>query len=236
MQDQPTKRIILFRYHKDLEVCRNHLNLLKKLNPEVPIYGLFGGKKDEFKGFAKGLQDLLENNYIILVEDGEWKWKHGDLAIRQWYLDYGNKLDFDVLYFIEWDMLLFAPLSEIYSHVPDSGVGLTGLRPLREVEDKWNWVAKEPARSEWLALLEYVKNDFSYKQKPYGCLFPGGVFPKRFLEEYSKIEFSRLCHDELRVPLFAQVLGFNLFDTKLYGEWFDPTPDIKLFRLFSLLS
>ena len=34
--------------------------------------------------------------------------------------------------------------------------------------------------------------------------------------------FMSLCHDELRLPLFAQLLGFDLVDTGFYDGWSNP--------------
>jgi hypothetical protein len=37
------KRLIVFRFHKAPLVCRSRIALLRRLNPDVPICGLFGG-------------------------------------------------------------------------------------------------------------------------------------------------------------------------------------------------
>ena len=34
---------ILFRFHKAFDVCAQNLELLRKLNPNTPIHGLYGG-------------------------------------------------------------------------------------------------------------------------------------------------------------------------------------------------
>src|SRR5450759_351978 len=49
----------------------------------------------------------------------------------------------------------------------------------------------------------------------------GLCLPKSFLEKYSAIEIPELGNDELRLPLFSQILGFKLYDTGLKKEWFD---------------
>ena len=46
--------------------------------------------------------------------------------------------------------------------------------------------------------------------------------PRTFLEKYVATDVPTICHDELRLPLMAQSLGFRLYDTGLYRGWFDP--------------
>jgi len=47
------KRIILFRFHTNVDICKNRLRLLKKYNPEVKIFGLFGGQERDLEKFQK---------------------------------------------------------------------------------------------------------------------------------------------------------------------------------------
>jgi hypothetical protein len=54
------KRIILFRYHANPLVCVDRLELLKKNNPDIPIYGIYGGIEEEFQLFKVKLKPYLE--------------------------------------------------------------------------------------------------------------------------------------------------------------------------------
>ncbi len=56
------------------------------------------------------------------------------------------------------------------------------------------------------------------------CFGPGPCLPRGFLERYSAIDVPELCHEELRWPLFAQVLGFQLADTG-FRSWHDAQAD-----------
>jgi hypothetical protein len=38
-------QIIIFRFHNKLEICKNKLKLLNKLNTNTPIYGIYGGNR-----------------------------------------------------------------------------------------------------------------------------------------------------------------------------------------------
>ena len=107
-------RIILFRYHKELLICRNRLAQLKKLNPTVKIFGLYGGEEINFPKYKKALEPFLEHNYCLKDETADWLWKNGDLGMRLWYKTVGNKINFEMLHFIEWDLLLVNSLDKIY--------------------------------------------------------------------------------------------------------------------------
>lgn len=221
------KRIILFRYHKKPLICRNRLLQLKKLNPTVKIFGLYGGEEINFPKYKKALEPFLEHNYCLKNKTKDWRWRNGDLGIRLWYKAVGNKINFEMLHFIEWDLLLVDSLDKIYKKIPKNCVGLTALTPLKNVESRWNWTSKEPMKSEWLKLLKYVKKRFKYSKQPYASLGPGSCLPKKFLDKYSSINVPELCHDELRLPLFGQIFDFKLIDTGFHKKWFDEEQNKK---------
>ncbi len=223
------KRIILFRFHKFPKVCLNHINILHKYNPNIEIFGIYGGKPENYENFKKILENKIKNIFDYSHQTKKWKWENGDLAVRDWYQQFGKNIPFDMLHLIEWDMLFFSSLDKIYSHIPKDSIGLTGLIPLKLVEKKWDWTSEEPYKSRWLKLLQTARTQFNYNQEPYGCIFGGACFSRYFLEKYSKIEIIKLCHDELRTPLFAQILKVQLVDTKLANVWFD-APDEKYFN------
>lgn len=224
------KRIILFVFHRNFIVCKNHLDLLKKFNPEIKIYGLFGGSKKDL-GKVRKIFDrkYLEKIYLIPNQDAKWKWQNGDLALIDWFKEVGNSIDFEMLHLVQWDLLMFDSIDKIYSKIPKNGIGLTGLVPLKKVEQKWDWTSEEPDKSEWNDLLNYAKKNFDYKKEPFASLGPGTCLPKKFLSEYSKIHVPELVHDELRIPLFGQIFGFKLYDTGFYRSWFNSQEE-KIFN------
>jgi len=213
-------RIILYRYHNNVDYCIDRLKMIKKYNPDILIYGLYGGEEKHYADFEKDLECFLDGNYCIKNKSQFWKWKNSDLAYRLWYKDYGYKLSFDSLIVLEWDLIMFDSLDNIYKNIKEEQVGLTGLVPLRSIEKEWFWTRDPEQRSYWLELLTLVKNQFGFEGEPYGALCPGVSLPRKFLEAYTVIDPSELCHDELRLPLYAQALGFELVDTGFYKKWF----------------
>jgi hypothetical protein len=198
-------------------VCRSRVALLRTLNPGVPIHGLFGGRR-KLKG--AGLKRLLDLDGLYSSrESPRWNWQHGDLVLAGWFRDVGYGIPFDVVHVIEWDLLLLEPLETLYASVPAAAVGLTALTPISELEDEWTWLTREANRREWEDLLGHARSEWGYDGVPHGCLAPGPCLPRSFLEAYASIDPPVLCNDELRLPLFAQILGFELVDTHLRGPW-----------------
>ena len=218
------KRIVLFRFHNRFGICRNKLEVIKHYNPGIEIYGLFGGETEDLARAKKMLGAHLMDIYQVPVTDAVWKWQNGDLSLCDWFRNYGHSVDFDILYLIEWDLLQLGSFENLYRHVPSDGIGLTGLISMKKIP-KWRWILKEPWRSQWLELLAHVQKKYNYKKIPHGCLGPGNVFPRAFIEKYSEIAVPVLCHEEIRFPLFAQVLGFKLYDNGFYQDWYNRTDD-----------
>jgi hypothetical protein len=219
---QPTKKsIIIFRFHKNPHICLNRLEILKFYNPDIPIYGIYGGNEDDFRQFDDLLHEHISGIYIIKNRDREWKWKNFDLALRDWYNNFGKHIDFDMAYVSEWDLPVFGSLKEIYAGISNGEVGLTGLIPLSSIENQWFWTAGTQ-RDEYIQLFEFAKDTYKYSKTPMASLGPGLCLPKSFLADYSAMTVPELCNDEIRVPLFAQISGYIIRDTGFFRDWHNP--------------
>ena len=210
------KRAILFRFHASPGVCRNRIQLLRLFNPGTDILGLYGGDEDAFPRFASRLEGDLDGLYCVRGRSPGWKWKNGDLAIYDWYRDHGRRFSFDVVHVVEWDLLLFNPVAEVFRHVPLDAVGVAKLRPVSEYADEWVWTSHEPHRTQWLELLRLARDAHGYSGEPYTCNFAGASLPRAFLERCSGAAIPPLVNDEARLPLFAQAFGFTLVDNQLF--------------------
>jgi hypothetical protein len=214
------KRIALFRYHNKPELCKNRLDLFWSFNPNIKVYGLYGGIEEEFFQYRKIFKDYFNDNYCIRNKSNTWKWKNGDLAIRLWYKDFGHTLDFDMLHILEWDLLILDSLESLYKDIPREGLGITGLVPIEKIEKRWFWTRNEDQKAEWVALKDYVLENHCFSGPYMGSVAPGICIPRAFLESYSRVSVPDLCNDELRMTLFAQALGFKLYDTGFFKKWF----------------
>ena len=217
------KRIAVFRFDRDPSVCRSRVALLRALNPGVEIHGLFGGGP----GRKQAVYRLAGRRFVGLdtlhasPRDGRWNWKHGDLALAHWYRNVGHGLNFDVAHLVEWDLLLLGPLARVYAAVPADTVGLTCLTPVYTLTGRWEWLQREEDLAQWEMLLAHARRTWGWDDEPMACLGVGPCFPRAFLDAYAALAMPELCHDELRLPLAAQVLGFPLADTAFRGGWDD---------------
>jgi len=216
-------RAILFRFHTNPEVCISQLRLLKKLNPDTPIYGL-GEDIDR-------IEDLynagLESVHVIDDETDDWKWRNGDLAAAKWFTEYGHTKEFDVLHLIEWDLLLTKPLDELYSHIPEDGVAMTGAVPIENaIEYDWGWATGEH-ESEYNQLIQFAEDTIGETGTHKAGLFPGATFPREFLQQYSSLDIPILCNDEVRIGVLSEALGYTVYDTGWYIHGCGPIDDVS---------
>jgi hypothetical protein len=216
-QSPRVTRAVLLRFHKAPLVCRSRVALLRELNPGVPVYGVFGGNQSVTRLVGRRLVGL-DGLYAPNPRRKHWMWLHHDLVVRAWFRDVGSSLPFDVLHVVEWDLLLVEPLGKLYASVPEGAVGLTALTPVSELRD-WTWLRRDEERRNWERLLDVARSQWGYDGVPFGCVCGGPVFPRAFLEAYASVDPPVIAHDELRLPLFAQILGFPVVDSGLRGPW-----------------
>ena len=214
------RRIVLFQFHKDWPLCKDRIQLLRILNPGVRVFGLYGGPTEAIPSAEEALANDLDH-FFSLNKDAPWPRRHTDLAMRLWFSEVGQGVTFDVLHSIQWDLLLFAPLAEAYRNVPADALGLTGITLLENIQHKWHWATFEPDKAELLLLQEWARNSAGKWGPPLACLGPGYCVPRSFLEEFAALEVPELGHDESRLPMSAQLMGFPLADTGFYPRWFD---------------
>lgn len=206
-------RIVVFRFHRDPDLCRSRLRVLRRLNPGVPVYGL---------GEPIGLAGEFADLHVIGDRDAEWKWQHGDLALARWFREVGRAVEFDVVHVVEWDLLLCAPLADLYGHVPADALALSGLRSMDDARaDGWSWIDDEGAyqhADDYRRLRDYAARELGFEGEGPSCIFPGTALPRSFLAEYATLDPPEVCNDEVRVPLVASALGYECRDTGFH-DW-----------------
>src|SRR3989338_3624133 len=109
------KLSVLFWFYKEPEVCENRLQILKKHNPDLKIFGLYGGKISKAGEYQDKLGKYLDDFYIFTANtDENWKWINGDLMILDWYEKKGRNLEWDSVTVVQWDMLVLDSLKNIF--------------------------------------------------------------------------------------------------------------------------
>ncbi len=197
---------------------------MRRLNPDLRLYGLYGGDADSLREAAALKPAGLDDVYLVLADQpARNKWKDTDLAVAEWFRTIGRSILFDRVHVIQWDLLIFDSLDRVYPPLADDTVALTGLTPLAAVAHFWDWTVQEPLATTSSALIEAMRRRFNYRGDPFVCIGPGYSLSRDFLARYSDVDHDHaLGHDELRLPLFAEMLGFKLIDTGFYPRWRDP--------------
>lgn len=221
------KLAVLFWFYKELDICENHLKLLKKFNPDVEVFGLFGGTKEDEPLFQEKLGKYLADFYTSPSEDPDWKWINGDLMILDWYEKRGKNLAWDSICVVQWDMLVFDSLLKQFDGLHEGEIYISGTRELsEEIESQWSWTKPDgEERPNYLAFCDYAREKYGYTEKVLCSLFILEVFPKIFFEEYLTVENRNVGMLEYKIPTYAKIFGIAFYEKDFGVWWFDAPND-----------
>ena len=215
---------ILFWFYRDTAVCQNRLRLLRRRNPQTPIYGVYGGPRQDASSFAAATRSLLDDFWPFPDDrDQQWKWRNGDIMLGRWFTDRGEGLEWDSVFLAQWDLVVVSPLADL---LPPLGVGdmlISGVRPVREVESWWQWV-RGAARQEYEAFLSHVSSRVGPVEDPMCCQFIGLVAPRSFMKRYATIDEPELGFLEYKIPVYAQVFGIPIVPDTCFRPWWPEEP------------
>jgi hypothetical protein len=202
---------ILFWWYKEPEICADRLRLLRRLNPDLPIYGLYGGPPQS-GNVSTCMPSLLDDDWAYAEDrSAEWKWHHGDLMLSAWYRERGMKLAWDTLVIMQWDMLALAPLRRIFGNVARDEIFLPGLRAIEEVGPHWWWTRPgTPQHDEFMRFREMMAARYGFKGPYLACQFVTGIMPRGFMEGYVSNPEPELGFLEYKMPAFASCMGLKL--------------------------
>lgn len=226
------KLAILFWFYKEVEICKNRLELIRYHNPTVPIYGLYGGPLETADFYKSALREYLNDFYAFSQNKSSlWKWLQGDRLIATWYSERGKTLAWDTIVIVQWDMLVLDSVHKIFSMLEPEQILLSGLVPIsQEIEDNWSWTGshKPECRKTYLEFLEHIKNRYNYEQESLCCGFIVVCFPRDFLQKFSEIEQPELGFLEYKVPIYAQIFGTPICtDHPFQLSWSNPDTAAK---------
>ncbi|HAX77128.1 MAG TPA: hypothetical protein DCY88_15160 [Cyanobacteria bacterium UBA11372] len=227
------KLAILFWFYKEPEICKNRLEIIRQSNPNISIYGLYGGDLADAERHRLVLDPYLDDFYAFPEnKDSLWKWLQGDLLLTHWYRERGKDLSWDTILIVQWDMLVFGAVEQLFSMLQKDQILLSGLRPIAEVEDDWSWVTPKipDRRQQYLEFLDHIRTTYDYRQEPLGCLFIVVCLPRIFLDKYSRVEQPELGFIEYRIPMYAQIFGIPFCENHPFQAWWvdvDPVFRVK---------
>lgn len=214
--DAPTVAI-LFWFYKNERVCANRVRHLRRLNPDTPIYGLYGGPRANAQKFERALPELDDFWSYPDEAPASWAWRNGDLLIRRWHTERGRDLVWDSVFVVQWDMVLTKPLSRLLSLERDDFL-VSDLRAMHEVEAWWVWVNGDE-RAEYDAFCAHVRNVHGFAGEPLSCVFVVACLPRSFLDRFAAVERPELGFLEYKLPTYAAAFGYRLVSDPRFRCW-----------------
>jgi len=229
------KLAILFWCYKDPRLCQDRLRLLRRDNPRALIYVLYGGDPAQAPSFRAVLERFVDDFYVFddpppsgaddLVSrfrgGVHWKYVFGDLLLAAWHRDRGVHLEWDTVVVVQWDMLVYGPIERVFACLQPDQVLFSGLRPVREVEEHWAWVApsQRAARATYLEFLAHVRERHGFAADPLCYVAIVTCLSRAFLERFAAIERPELGFLEYRLPIYAQIFGTPICTDHPFRPW-----------------
>ncbi len=226
---------VLFWCYKAPELCADRLRHLRGEDPDVAIYVLYGGDPTEAGVFRDALDPYADDFYAfedapppgaeeldVLFRGGaHWKYYYGDLLIAAWFRDRGSALEWDSITVVQWDMLVFGRIAEVFRCLRPDEALFSGLRPISEVEDAWAWTspAQPRERAQYTGFLDHVREWYDYADEPLGYVAVVTCLPRSFLVRFCEIERPELGFLEYRLPIYAQIFGTRLCTEHPFRPW-----------------
>jgi hypothetical protein len=210
------KILIFYLFHDHPEVTAQRLIHLLKSSQDISVVVCYGGVLSLFDNtihevihHAALMGEDLQERVDFVFNMVKSPWYNADLLVSDWFARYGNAYDFDILVYIEYDVLLFESLTDIVAQQPsfDLAVSLTDNVETPE----WDWL-KRPTYPEYLKWREryfHVARD----QKVLNAFPPMFLLTRSALHAYTNLYIANRLPPvflEIRFPNTLQCLGFNV--------------------------
>ena len=214
---------VLFWFYKDYSVCRERLERLRRYNPHVRVYALFGGPINEADDARRSVGELVDDFYVYPHgHEPAWKWRHGDQLIARWYKDRGVNLDWQTIFVMQWDMLVLAPLERLFDGLEPGQILLSGLTPMRLVTPWWVW--SNPQSMDLYMFKKMLRARFGYVGELFACLFIVACLPRTFLDRYLELGHPLVGFLEYKIPTLAHIFGVPHCTRHTFDPWWNDDP------------
>jgi hypothetical protein len=209
---------ILFWFYRDLPVCRNRLEILRRENPDVPVFGLYGGDLRNAPQFEDALRPLLDDFWAFdRPESSKWKWLHGDLMLAAWYEARGCELDWDHVFVAQWDLLVLQPLAALLPPLAPDELLLSTVLPVSAVEPAWVW-SRGGHEADYRRFVDEITAQFG-PVEPLSCVFVIACLPRHLLAAYATLHDPEAGYVEYRLPTLASAIGLRFVDDERFSAW-----------------
>jgi hypothetical protein len=215
---------ILFWFYKELDVCESRLRLLRLQNPGMHIFGLYGGPAEGAAEAERRLAGYLDDFYAYEgPASPRWRWANGDRLLVAWHAERGRALLWDTVAVLQWDVLLLQPVRRLFRMLKPGEALFSGLRPVAEVRDWWDWSNGKKRRA--LDSFEAaIRDGLGYEGPLWCCQFVLEALPRQFLDRLADLEMPEEGFVEYRMPTLARALGIPCCGEHPYQAWWYADP------------
>lgn len=214
------KTAVLFLFYKSPAICRLKLAHIRKINPKLEIYGLFGGELGT-QEFFESVRLMLDDYWTHPEESSYWKYVNTDSMVADWFLDRGKNLTWDSIFIFEWDLFMTSTIESLARIGKDSEFLLYHeQQPIENlIRKKWYWVHRQEQRSELASFQRELIKKFGKHVEVIGHEAIFYTFSRSFLEESAKLLSNMPGMIEYRLPTVAAALGYKLIQPNFPSHW-----------------
>ena len=218
----------LFWFYKAFDLCRERVELLRRFNPGLLVYGLYGGDPADGEAARAALGDRLDDLFLYEgPQDATWRWIHGDQVIAAWHAARGPTLAWDTLVVVQWDMLVLAPLQSMLAELRLGEAAFSGDRPLAEVAPWWGWggiVGNAEQNRVMAEFRAWLSDRFGCDVPLWSCLFVVAALPRGFLDRYLAEGPPEPGFLEYKLPTLARMFGTPVRQVAALDAWWRADP------------
>jgi len=224
----PSDFAIVFWFYKEPEIAKNHLQLLRKHNPDYRVFGVFGGNPSEAGAYEEALGAGLDDFWTYpgtYGNDSRSKWIFGNLMLVDWYDKRGRDLPWKwkSIAITQWDMLVFDDILNQLPGLRPGQVYFAGNRELdKTVENQWAWTRPDGRhRHEYDEFVSLLAKEYGWYGPLRACVYLLEVLTREFFDEYMEVPNKKIGMLEYKDPTLAEVWGLNVYERDLGVNWGD---------------
>jgi len=200
---------VLFVYHELPATCASRLRVLRHLNPDVPLYGIYGGASEN-EGQFEEVRGLLDDSWSASgLGTPRWRWLNLDKVVGEWFVARGRELEWDWLFEHQMDLLCARPIRDLLQGLSADEV-LIADPPRTHTEllwSQWPWVCM--GIGDLSQFMQAIEARVGASVDLFGGNIVYCAVPRRFVEIYQPYLEGLPGLMEYRMPTCARLLGFR---------------------------
>lgn len=208
--------LVFYLFHDRPELTAHRLVQLLRDNLDISVIAYYGGLLSLFEStvqevihHAANMGENIEGDVDFVFNIVKDPWYNCDLLVSDWFARYGYAYDFDVLIYIEYDVLLFESLDDIITQQPSFDLAVS-LTDSVETPD-WDWL-KRPTYVEYLNWRERYFH-IAHDQLILNAFPPIFLLTRRALQAYKDLYVANYLppvFSEVRFPNTLKCMGFEV--------------------------